>query len=72
MNVVGAGPEVVDAAFDGDGLQFEIREVHRCLDEGRTESPTMPLAETVALATVMDDIRAQIGVSYPGEDPALA
>ena len=72
VNVVGAGPEVIDAAFDGDGLQFEIREVHRCLDEGRTESPTMSLAETVALATVMDDIRAQIGVSYPGEDPALA
>ena len=41
--------------------------MHRCLDEGLTESPTMPLAETVALATVMDDIRAQVGVTYPGE-----
>jgi predicted dehydrogenase len=67
VNAFGAGPEVVDGSFDGDGLEFEIREVHRCLDEGLTESPTMPLAETVALATVMDDIRSQLGVSYPGE-----
>ena len=51
VNVFGAGPEVVDAPFDGDGLQFEIREVHRCLGQGLTESPTMTLADTVALAT---------------------
>ena len=35
--------------------------------EGLTESPVMTLDETVALAGVLDDIRAQIGVVYPGE-----
>ena len=46
VHAAGAGPEVVDAAFEGDGLQFEIVEVHRCLTAGLTESPTMPLTET--------------------------
>jgi predicted dehydrogenase len=60
-------PEVVDASFDGDGFEFEIAEVHRCLARGLTESPTMPLAETLALAGTMDAVRAQIGLTYPGE-----
>jgi hypothetical protein len=41
--------------------------MHRCLDEGRTESPTMPLDETIGIAEDLDAIRAQIGVVYPGE-----
>ena len=60
-------PEVVDATFEGNGYEFEIAEVHRCLAAGLTESPTMPLAETLALAEAMDGIRAQIGLTYPGE-----
>jgi predicted dehydrogenase len=67
VHPVGAGPELVDGAYEGDGLQFEISEVHRCLAAGRTESPTMPLSETLALATAMDGIRSQIGLTYPGE-----
>jgi predicted dehydrogenase len=62
-----AEPEVVDASFEGNGYEFEIAEVHRCLAAGLTESPTMPRAESVALAEAMDGIRAQIGLIYPGE-----
>ena len=51
----------------GDGFEFEIAEVHRCLASGLTESPTMPLAETLILAEAMDTVRAQIGLTYPGE-----
>ena len=67
VHAAGAAPEVVAGAFDGDGLQFEIVEVHRCLAAGRRESPTMPLSESVALATAMDTARSQIGLTYPGE-----
>lgn len=59
--------EHVDASYEGNGLRFEIADVNRCLVEGRTESPVVPLDETIALATVLDDIRAQIGLVYPGE-----
>jgi predicted dehydrogenase len=68
VQVMGEAPEVVDCAWDGDGLEFEIAEVHRCLAEGLTESPTMPLAQTLELMATMDDIRAQIGLTYPVED----
>jgi hypothetical protein len=31
------------------------------------ESPVMPLEETIALAEVLDEIRRQVGVVYPGD-----
>jgi predicted dehydrogenase len=62
-----AGVEVIDASYEGNGLRFEIDEVHRCLEEGRTESDVLPLDESIALATTLDTIRAQLGVVYPGE-----
>ena len=41
--------------------------MHRCLAEGRTESAVVPLDESIALATTLDTIRAELGVVYPGE-----
>ena len=62
------GVEEIDASYEGNGLRFEIEEVQRCLtDEGGTESPTMKLDETIALASILDDIRAQIGLVFPGD-----
>jgi predicted dehydrogenase len=60
------GDETVDVGFEGDGLRFEIEHVHRCLAAGLTESPVMALDESIALMAVLDDMRAQIGVVYPG------
>lgn len=60
-----AGAETLDASFEGDGLRFEIAEVHRCLAAGEVESPVMPLDESIALLRVLDEIRAQLGVVYP-------
>ena len=61
------GVEEIDASYEGNGLRFEIDEVHRCLAEGRTESAVVPLDESIALATTLDAIRTDIGVVYPGE-----
>jgi predicted dehydrogenase len=58
-----SGPERIDTAYEGEGLRFEVEEVHRCL----AESPGMPLDETLAIAGVLDSIRGQLGVVYPGE-----
>jgi predicted dehydrogenase len=49
------------------GLQFEAAEVARRVTAGESESPLMPLAETLTIMDALDDIRAQIGVRYPGE-----
>ncbi len=63
---VGSGNTVdwIDAGYEGEGLRFQVEEVHRCLAAGRTESDIAPLDETIALAHTMDDIRRQIGVVY--------
>jgi hypothetical protein len=62
-----AGSERIDGSYEGNGLRFEIEEVHRCLSDGLVESPIMPLDETLDLAATLDAIRAQVGVVYPGE-----
>jgi hypothetical protein len=43
----------------------EAAEVVRCLREGRLESDVMPLDETVAIMATMDEVRRQIGLTYP-------
>jgi predicted dehydrogenase len=50
-----------------NGFEHEIREVHRCLREGLTESPLMPLDETVETMRIMDTLRSQWRMKYPGE-----
>ena len=61
------GEEQIEAGWEGGGLRFQVDEVHRCLDAGLLESPRMTLDETIAIAEVLDTIRAQVGVRYPGE-----
>jgi len=41
--------------------------VVRCLRNGETESPLVPLEETVAMMRLMDDIRDRIGVRYAAD-----
>jgi predicted dehydrogenase len=55
----------VDVPFVGNGMNHEAVEVVRCLREGLTESPLIPHAETLEIMAILDEIRAQIGVSYP-------
>ena len=49
----------------GRGYAHEIVEVGRCLEAGLRESPLVPHAQTLAILRQMDDVRAQIGVSFP-------
>jgi predicted dehydrogenase len=68
ITVHGAGGEErIDAGYVGDGLRFEVEEVHRCLDAGVLESRGMPWHETLAIMQTLDRIRAAVGVCYPGE-----
>lgn len=53
-----------DTAVEGNGLRFQAAEVGRCLREGLTESPILPLDETVSILDTMDEIRRHIGLSY--------
>ena len=39
--------------------------MERCLRAGLTESPLVPLDDTVAILGVLDEARAELGVRYP-------
>ena len=50
----------------GQGYAHEIVEVGRCLAAGLRESPLVPHAQTLTILRQMDDLRAQVGVRFPG------
>ena len=52
-------------SHEAKGLRLEAAEVARCVTEGRQESEVMPLDETVAIMSTMDEIRHQTGLTYP-------
>jgi predicted dehydrogenase len=59
--------ETLGEPLIGGGLAHEAIEVTRCLRAGEIESPLVPLDDSVALMGLMDGIREQIGVRYPGD-----
>jgi len=50
-----------------NGFQFEAAEVARCVAGGRRESERMSWQSSRAVMRVMDEVRRQVGVVYPGE-----
>lgn len=65
-----AGVEVITGKRTGNGYGPQIEEVERCLRAGLTESPRLPLADTVAILEMLDEARAQLGVVYAADtDP---
>jgi predicted dehydrogenase len=62
---------LVDEEFvpqgDGRGMQYQALAAERIIAEGRRDSDVLPLAESVAIMRTLDEIRAQVGVRYPGE-----
>jgi predicted dehydrogenase len=51
----------------GNGLRHQAAEIGRRLAAGETQSPVMPLGETLSIMRTLDRIREQIGLVYPGE-----
>ncbi len=54
-------------SYEGHGLREEAAEFARVVRAGEIESPLMTHATSIELMGMMDQIRAQIGVSYPSE-----
>ncbi|NEE36068.1 Gfo/Idh/MocA family oxidoreductase [Streptomyces sp. SID7982] len=70
VRLVGPDHEVLDSFVPGrldGGLCYEAAEAARCVAAGKLESDLMPLAETVRVMRVLDGIRADLGITYPGE-----
>jgi len=67
--VTEAGARTVPTPYLGNGYVHEAFEAVCCLRQGLTESPGMPLGETLALMGVLDEIRQQIQLSYASDGP---
>ncbi len=63
----GGESETTSTPHRANGFEYQIEEVMRCVAAGMTESTTMPLAATLEVAEVCDEIRRQVGVRYPFE-----
>ncbi|MNM08249.1 1,5-anhydro-D-fructose reductase [compost metagenome] len=64
------GSELVETFSDNRecmGYAYEADEVNRCLAAGLTESPVMPLDESIEIMKLLDAVRSEWGLKYPGE-----
>ncbi|MCS5723735.1 Gfo/Idh/MocA family oxidoreductase [Herbiconiux sp. CPCC 203407] len=59
--------ESFEPASGEQGMRYEALELERMIRAGERESPVLPHAETLAIMRTLDDIRARIGLRYPGE-----
>jgi predicted dehydrogenase len=60
----GQNPECIRFPEPGKGYHYEAAEVMRCLDEGLTESPLLPLDFSLDLMGTLDRIRKICGIRY--------
>lgn len=60
-------PRTEQFSVVGRGYSYELREVTRCIQQGLTESPVMPLEDSLNTMRLFDGVRAQLGVSYPND-----
>ena len=67
LSLDGQKDDLIEMPLEGNGYNYEAAEVMRCLRQGKLESDTMPLDETLAIMKTMDHIRAQWGLRYPME-----
>lgn len=63
-------PRSEDLPAIGGGYAHELAEVHRCVGAGLTESPTMPLDDTLAVMEVLEGALHALGLR-PDEDPSV-
>ena len=68
LHRAGAEPEEITLPPTGTGYSHELAEVTECLRAGRTESAVMPLADTLAVQSVLGRAADQLGVAFR-EDP---
>ena len=67
LALAGEAPRTIPTPYLGNGYVHEAIEAQRCWAEGLVESPAMTHDQTLHLMGVLDEIRQQVGVRYPGD-----
>jgi predicted dehydrogenase len=70
FRVVRSDGEVLEeyvSDVEGRGMQYQAFHLEELVAAGRLSGDILPLDETVDIMGTLDEVRAQIGVRYPGE-----
>lgn len=67
LHINGEKELMFDKPILGNGLHYQVQEVHRCLRAGLLESPRMPLEESLQIMETMDKIRDVWDLKYPND-----
>jgi predicted dehydrogenase len=59
--------ETYESTVEGRGMQYQAAELERLVAAGLISGEMLPARQSVAIMAVLDEIRGQIGLSYPGE-----
>jgi predicted dehydrogenase len=68
LHRTGHMPERVEVPYTGNGMNHEAIEAMRCMRMGALESPLVSWQTTAEVMALLDGVREQIGVQYPGEN----
>ncbi len=60
--------EVCEFAPENEGFHHEFEFAAKAILAGETDQTVIPLAESVRIMEIMDAMRAEMGVVYPGEE----
>ncbi|MDE0396335.1 MAG: Gfo/Idh/MocA family oxidoreductase [Candidatus Poribacteria bacterium] len=71
LEVLGKAPVQIEIPFTGNGFEYQVLEVIKCLRAGKLESDVMPLDESLSIIKTMDVARAEWGLEYPPFGSAL-
>lgn len=71
LHRAGVDAEEITLPQLGGGYSHELIEVTECLRAGRTESTVMPLADTLAVQSVLEQAAGQLGVTFVEDPTAL-
>jgi predicted dehydrogenase len=63
----GRNPYHFEGDFYSNGYNYEAEEAMDCIREGKLESSVITLEESLVIMEIMDEIRAQGNLKYPGE-----
>jgi predicted dehydrogenase len=59
--------ETYTSTVVGRGMHYQALELERLVAEGHLSGAILPTSETIAIMGVLDEVRRQIGLVYPGE-----
>ncbi len=68
LRLTGQEPEVIDAPFDINGFEYQIREASRCVSAGRCASTRYTPDQSIALMRQLEKIRKDWGMVFSCEE----